>query len=316
MQNIALIINTLQGGGAERCAADLSQIFTERGYNVYIFTDLSVNIGYEYKGTLVSFKVSISDGEEWGNPIRYKVNELSRLKESNHIDIAISFMQLANYLNILSKKQEKVILTIHGMTSVYAKEEKSVIWAEETFRDLYQYADVITFPSGFCRRDWLEHYGDKNNITTTIYNPVHRMKVEENRNKENIVITVGRMHSDKRQWHLIKAFSLVKKICLDSKLIILGDGELRPKLEKMVMRLGLEKDVEMPGNVKNVQDYLAKAKVFAMTSRCEAMPCSVLEALSAGVPVVACDCPGGIREELVFLMNLKAVHIFWRGNAA
>ena len=212
MQNIALIINTLQGGGAERCAADLSQIFTERGYNVYIFTDLSVNIGYEYKGTLVSFKVSISDGEEWGNPIRYKVNELSRLKESNHIDIAISFMQLANYLNILSKKQEKVILTIHGMTSVYAKEEKSVIWAEETFRDLYQYADVITFPSGFCRRDWLEHYGDKNNITTTIYNPVHRMKVEENRNKENIVITVGRMHSDKRQWHLIKAFSLVKKI--------------------------------------------------------------------------------------------------------
>ena len=314
MQNIALIINTLQGGGAERCAADLSQIFTERGYNVYIFTDLSVNIGYEYKGTLVSFKVSISDGEEWGNPIRYKVNELSRLKESNHIDIAISFMQLANYLNILSKKQEKVILTIHGMTSVYAKEEKSVIWAEETFRDLYQYADVITFPSGFCRRDWLEHYGDKNNITTTIYNPVHRMKVEENRNKENIVITVGRMHSDKRQWHLIKAFSLVKKICLDSKLIILGEGELRPKLEKMVMRLGLEKDVEMPGNVKNVQDYLAKAKVFAMTSRCEAMPCSVLEALSAGVPVVACDCPGGIREELGISDELKSSSYLLEGK--
>ena len=48
MQNIALIINTLQGGGAERCAADLSLIFTEKGFQVYIFTDLSTRITYEY----------------------------------------------------------------------------------------------------------------------------------------------------------------------------------------------------------------------------------------------------------------------------
>ena len=47
MRNIALIINTLQGGGAERCAADLSLIFTRKGYHVYIFTDLSVKAAYE-----------------------------------------------------------------------------------------------------------------------------------------------------------------------------------------------------------------------------------------------------------------------------
>ncbi|NBI92003.1 glycosyltransferase [Lachnospiraceae bacterium] len=298
MQNIALIIDTLQGGGAERCAADLSRIFADRGFHVFIFTDLSISIGYEYKGTLVNFKVSMSDGKEWGNPIRYKVNELGKLKDRYHIDIAVSFMQGANYLNILSKRKDKVILTIHGVTSLYAKQEKSVIWAEETFRELYQYADVIMLPSDFCRRDWLEHYGDKNNITRTMYNPVHRMEIGENRDKGNVVITVGRMHGDKRQWHLIKAFSLVKKMCPDSKLIILGDGELRAEQENMIKRFGLENDVELPGNVKNVGDYLAKAKVFAMTSRCEAMSCSVLEALSAGVPVVACDCPGGMREEL------------------
>lgn len=298
MRNIALIISTLQGGGAERCAADLSRIFVSRGFRVFIFTNLSVMIGYEYEGTLVNFDVSIINNIELGNPIQYKVNELKELKEKYGIDIAVSFMQAANYLNILSKDREKVILTTHGVNSMYAKSEKSIDWAEETFRELYQYADAVTFPSDFCRRDWLAHYGDKNNITRTVYNPVHRMRAGQNRGKDNIVITVGRMHSDKRQWHLIRAFKRVKERCPDSRLMILGDGELRPGLEALVRQLGLEQDVEMPGTVKNVQDYLAQAKVFAMTSKCEAMSCAVLEALSAGVPVVACDCPGGIREEL------------------
>lgn len=300
MQNIALITGTLQGGGAERCAADLSVIFTQRGFRVFIFTDLSIKIEYDYAGILVdySFALSSTGKTQNVNPLEDRVRELSELKKKHHIDIAISFMQLANYFNILSKGEEKVILTTHSVNSEYAKYEKSVFWAEETFRQLYQYADLITFPSDFCRNDWLKHYGDQNGITRTVYNPVHMMQVQASESKENIVIAVGRMHSIKRQWHLIKAFCLVKEKCPDSRLILLGEGELRPKLEMLVKQFGLTEDVEMPGNVKNVQDYLARAKVFVMTSRYEAMPCSVLEALSAGVPVVACDSPGGIREEL------------------
>lgn len=300
MQNIALIIGTLQGGGAERCAADLSFIFTQRGFSVFLFTDLSIKIEYDYAGILVDYSFALSSvGKAQGaNPLQDRVNQLRNLKRKYHIDIAISFMQLANYFNILSRGEEKVILTTHSVNSEYAKYEKSVFWAEETFCELYQYADLITFPSEFCRNDWLRHYGDKNGITRTVYNPVHMMQVGENASKENLVIAVGRMHSIKRQWHLIKAFRLVKEECPDSKLILLGEGELRHKLEILVKQLSLTGDVEMPGNVKNVRDYLIRAKVFVMTSRYEAMPCSVLEALSAGVPVVACDSPGGIREEL------------------
>lgn len=300
MQNIALIVNSLQGGGAERCAADLSLIFAKRGFQVYIFTDLTIKIDYEYAGTLVNYSsVSLGTNDaQKENPLRHKVKELEELKKKYSIEIAISFMQNANYFNILSRGKEKTILTTHSINSEYAKYEKTVFWSEETFRNLYQYADFITFPSDFCREDWLRHYGDENNITRTIYNPVHIMPVHSSDNKKNTVITVGRMQGVKRQWHLIKAFKLVKKMCPDSKLIILGDGELRTQLKAMIAQYDLTNDVEMPGNVKNVQDYLAQAKVFVMTSRCEAMPCSVLEALSAGVPVVSCDTPGGIREEL------------------
>lgn len=313
MKNIALITMTLQGGGAERSAADLSLIFTKGGFRVYIFTDSSINAEYEYAGTLVDFKFNLP-AKDKENHLRHKVNELKRLKTEYNIDNAVSFMQWANYLNILSKGRERVILTTHSVNSVYAKYENTIFWSEDTFRNLYQYADLVTFPSEYCRKDWVEHYGDKNGITRTVYNPVHRMGVCSGDIKDNVVIAIGRMQCIKRQWHLLKAFRLVKDMCPDSRMVILGDGELRPKFKEIIEQFGLSDDVEMPGNVKNVEDYLSKAKVFAMTSRCEAMPCSVLEALSAGVPVVSCDSPGGIREELGISYEQKNITVPFMGD--
>ena len=296
MINVAIIVNLLQGGGAERCAADLSIYFAEHGFNVIFFTDLSFAVKYEYKGKLVNFTYHLEGSDK--EAVADKADELRRLKDQYDIDISISFMQFANYMNVLSKGNEKVILTTHSVNYEYAKNQNSVYWAEETFRDLYQYADLITFPSEYCRQEWIEHYADRNSITRTIYNPVHMMHVHESKDKENIIIAVGRMHSIKRQWHMIRAFKRVKEKMADSRLIILGDGELRKSLEDLTDRLGLTDDVEMPGNVTNVQDYLEKSKVFVMTSRMESLGSAALEAMSAGVPVVSCDIPGGIREAL------------------
>lgn len=295
MCNIGIIINCLQGGGAERCAADLSCYFEEKGYHVIFFTDLDYDIKYKYRGELVDFTYTLGEGI---NSLANKIVELRELKDRYKISISISFMQFANYINILSKKNEKVILTTHSVNSEYAKTYNSVFWSEHTFKVLYQYADAITFPSEYCRNDWIEHYGDSKHITKTVYNPVHLLKRNKGIEKHNYIITVGRMEGIKRQWHIIKAFKLVTEELPDSKLIILGDGILRGKLEKLINRLGLQEKVEMPGNVSNVQEYLYKSKIFVLTSHCEAMPIAMLEALSAGVPVISCDSPGGIKEIL------------------
>lgn len=300
IKRVAIITNSLQGGGAERCAADLSVFYENNNYTVYIFTDLQILQQYQYKGRLINFSFDINYNKFVNEKSAWvdKIEELSKLKEQYQIDISISFMQFANYLNILSKGHEKVILTTHSVNSIYAKMDSSVFWSEHTFKELYQYADLITFPSEYCRNDWIQHYGDKNSITKTVYNPVHIMNATKEQQKEKIIIAIGRMHSIKRQWHLIKAFKKVHDTLPEYHLVILGEGSLRTKLESLVQELGLSDSVEMPGNVSNVSEYLAKSKVMVMTSYCEAMPCSVLEALSAGVPVISCDSPGGIREEL------------------
>ena len=293
---IGIIIDCLQGGGAERCAADLSVYFCRQGYPVVIFTDLSKEVRYEADGQLVDFNYKLNDQER---TLAHKVEKLKGLKKQYGIDVSISFMQFANYVNILSKTEEKIILTTHSVNSIYAGMENSVFWSDHTFGVLYQYADLITFPSEYCRLDWIKHYGDRNLITRTLYNPVHLMEDEgEQQGRENIILAIGRLHSIKRQWHIIQAFKQIKESCPGYKLILLGEGELRGKLEKLVDTLELRDQVEMPGNVRNVQAYLKRARLLLLTSYCEAMPCSVMEALSAGVPVISCDSPGGIREEL------------------
>ena len=113
---------------------------------------------------------------------------------------------------------------------------------------------------------------------------------------ENIIVSVGRLEMDKQQWHILHAFKIVLSKYADARLIIVGDGELKEYLCNMSEKLGISENVIFTGYQKNVGKYLKKAKMLVMTSETEALPCAVAEALYAGVPIVASDCKGGIRE--------------------
>ena len=79
------------------------------------------------------------------------------------------------------------------------------------------------------------------------------------------------------------------------ELQILGDGPQRRTIEAQIEQLGLEDIVELVGAVDDVPERLAAADIFVLSSRSEGLPISVLEAMAAGLPVVATDV-GGIHE--------------------
>ena len=83
----------------------------------------------------------------------------------------------------------------------------------------------------------------------------------------------------------------------NARLVILGEGPERARLESEVAALGLGGRVDMPGFLANPGEILAKARAFALTSRREAFSLVCVEALAHGLPVVATDC-GGPREIL------------------
>ena len=76
----------------------------------------------------------------------------------------------------------------------------------------------------------------------------------------------------------------------DDRLLIVGDGPQRPRLLELAEELGIADRVSMPGHAPSAAEALAEADVFVMPSDYEGVPAVIIEALAAGVPIVATDC--------------------------
>jgi glycosyltransferase involved in cell wall biosynthesis len=82
------------------------------------------------------------------------------------------------------------------------------------------------------------------------------------------------------------------------RLVILGEGPERGRLERLAHSLGVNESVEMPGWVQNPEDYMSVCSVFVLPSRYEGLGSVLLEAMSAGCPIIATDCRYGPSEIL------------------
>jgi glycosyltransferase involved in cell wall biosynthesis len=98
---------------------------------------------------------------------------------------------------------------------------------------------------------------------------------------------------------LIRAFARVRRM-QPARLVILGEGEQRPDLERLARELDIAADVDLPGFQPNPYAFMARADVFVLSSRVEGMPLAIVEALACGCPVVSTDCPSGPAEVLEY----------------
>jgi glycosyltransferase involved in cell wall biosynthesis len=108
-----------------------------------------------------------------------------------------------------------------------------------------------------------------------------------------VVGTVGRLTEVKRQDLLVRAFADLRVRLTESRLLLVGDGPARGELEVLVASLGLAGVVHFAGYQARPEEFLGAMDVFALTSRSEGMPLSVLEAWAAGRPVVT-SAVGGL----------------------
>ncbi len=109
------------------------------------------------------------------------------------------------------------------------------------------------------------------------------------------ITMVARMAAPKDQLLLLQALALVPE---PFRLALVGDGPDRGAIEAAIRELGLSERVELPGVSDRVAELLAQAQIAALVSRQEGFPLVVLEAMRAGLPVVASDV-GGVREAVV-----------------
>jgi glycosyltransferase involved in cell wall biosynthesis len=112
---------------------------------------------------------------------------------------------------------------------------------------------------------------------------------------EFVIGTVGRLAEVKRQDLLIRAFARLATDADGLRLLLVGDGPERKRLESLAAELAIADRVKFAGYQPSPERFLAQMDVFALTSRHEALPLSLLEAWASGLPVIS-SAVGGIPQ--------------------
>ncbi|MGH8875769.1 MAG: glycosyltransferase, partial [Stackebrandtia sp.] len=127
---------------------------------------------------------------------------------------------------------------------------------------------------------------------TRIPNALHTVDVPRADPAGKVIVAAGRLNRQKGFDRLIPAFALFVERHPDWSLRIFGDGPLHSDIACLIDHHGLGERVFLRGNSRALGTELAKASIFALSSRYEGFPMVVLESLSHGLPVVSFDCHG------------------------
>lgn len=305
---ITIIIHEMTGGGVERMMARLASGLSDIGLQVEV----------------VAFNISGKMAAEFPQHVNLvelkKRSVIGKVKEfHDHIcrykpDYIISAVQIPNFVafwsNFFALSTAKVVLTQRGMggepcdpaSGIKAKLFRVAI------RFAYRHADAVVAISKAVASELETQVRVPRRRLHIIYNPVmtkelHAKYAERgdhpwfSDHRIPIILGVGRLSVEKGFDTLIAAVSRVaanRKV----RLIIVGDGQERERLQKLVVELKATQFISLVGYRDNPFAYMSKASLFVLPSLTEGFGNVLVEALGAGIPIVSSDCPGGPREIL------------------
>lgn len=172
----------------------------------------------------------------------------------------------------------------------------------------YPRADHVVAVSQTAADDLVDLLGLDGDHVHAIYNPTLVDRVFEGAEEPvehpwfgndgpPVVLAAGRLAPEKDFETLVTAFDRVIDRT-DARLLILGEGRERERLEALVEDLGLSEVVELYGFADNPYRFMARADLFVLSSRHEGMPNVLVEAAALETPIVSTDCPSGPSELL------------------
>ena len=305
-KKITIILHDVRGGGAERMMLRIAKGMCDRGRNVDLVLvkaqgEFLREIPHAVR--LIDLN-SPSVASAIPSMVRYfrKEAPAAVLTALTHMNVAVVMARW------LARSKARLVLSERNQISRKAAAVQA--WRQKLVyagvRLAYPLADAVTAVSRGVANDVLQFTGVKPQNIQVIYNPAFGDDLIE-RSREPldhpwfaedqppVILAVGRLHHQKGFDVLLNAFCavLAEK---PSRLIILGEGEERERLERQAQELGIASYVQFPGFVKNPYAYMSRAALFVLSSRWEGLPGALIEAMACGCAVVATDCPSGPAE--------------------
>lgn len=301
--NILFLTSSMQGGGAERIAALLSNAWVDQGHNVTIMPTFSGRGGCSYT---LHPKVELDYLADHVNGARGKVRRLWALRRvirQRKTDVVVAFLTDVNIAALLAAWKTGVPVVVSERTYpplVRPKPRRAIAFLR---RLTYRWASSVVVQTDHTLAWTTAECVGSNAVV--IANPlVFPLSVAEPvilpqtllPDGRRCIIAVGRFHALKRHDKLIDAFARLAPLHPDWDLVIIGDGVERSVLEKLVASAGLADRVFMPGFVGNPGDWYNRSSIYVMASTYEGFPNTLIEAMAHGLPAVAFDVKTGPSE--------------------
>lgn len=294
-KNILIFVSSLGAGGAERVACRLATELSKR-HTVSLLYCIHDKQSYFVSSNVNKIELKFWPSTKW----RRRIRRISRWYEllwmavfvtwfryRLKIDTNISFVDRFNLVNVLARGNCRKIIS---------ERNDPVHKSEESYKDsrfAHRYADYAVFQTPRVQSIYGEIVREKSCI---IPNPTEvSCSVTEHRSKK--IVTVGRLHKQKNQKMLIKAFALFHQYHPDYHLHIYGKGDLLEELLQVVMYCDIKEFVHFEGFKEDVHAAIADAEMFVLSSDYEGLPNALMEAMMMGHACISTSFAGA--EELI-----------------
>lgn len=303
-RRLALLLPDMSGGGAERVALALMRDFLARGHPV----DLVLVNARGVLLPLVPPEVRIVDlGAATLRQALLPLVRYLRLKRPHALHAMMwPLTVIAVLARLMTRAPTRIVLSDHiALSKQYGGSPRTLRALRWTVRLLYPLADARILVSASAADDLAAMSGLPRRAIEIVHNPLDLPAgLKRDRSAKDWVdddaariLTLGVLKPQKNHALLLRAFALVRARRA-ARLAIVGDGALRPALERLAGELGIADAVIFAGYDLDPWPWLASADVFALSSDYEGFGNVLVEALHAGLPVVSTDCDSGPREIL------------------
>lgn len=292
--NIAFVVGSLAGGGAERVVAELCSELAKEQHKVSVILIASNRCSYE-----IDERVRIIDCTQTGS-----VRGLSFLNRVQNIrnavielgaEICVSFTVAVNLYSVLACAFTRCKLILAERNDPRFDPTSKLSRAMR--RILYSFADAYVFQTEGEKTFFSRRIQKRSVVIPNPVNPLLPEPFDGERSKR--VVTAVRLEPQKNLKMAIDAFIMVHKKYPEFRFEIYGEGSLRDSLEQYIKDFEMEGSIFLMGNSKNIYEDIRDAYAFILSSDYEGISNSMLEAMAMGIPTISTDYPSGGAREVI-----------------
>ena len=315
MKSVLFLMPSLPGAGAEKVLIEILRHIDYTQYNVSLFLEYREGLYLQDVPDKVNIIALHGPNNLWFQRLHRRLVERGWYAPFHELVYRRMFLSL-----LRGKRYDTIISFMEGSavkfhSYIFDKGKRNISWVHIDFqqkhwsldffrdaedeRQCYEKMDKIIFVSNDAKTGFDSLYHLSAEKYAVHYNIIDADRIRRlsqmctaEQKKRFTICMLGRLNTQKRHDRAISVAKTLKELGYDFELWIIGDGELRGKIEKQINEAGLQDVVKLKGFINPPYSMLAQADIFLNTSEAEGFSLVVAEAFCLGIPVVSTNVSG------------------------